>query len=162
MPRVTRAGKHSRTLFMSDWPHAKIRSTALAYIGKHAMDPGTWRYTLIGGAHPEVAFRIRLEYGETSLVSFWLGHESWYLLSTRRVIGCYAGKCIDAAALDVREDHFGDFKGVRGVELELMKFRLITAGDVTLQYETGRASMAPIYYFRYWWTKYPILSKLRE
>ena len=33
---------------------------------------------------------------------------------------------------------------------------------VSLQYETGRGSMAPIYYFRYWWVKHPILHKLKE
>jgi len=42
-----------------------------------------------------------------------------------------------------------------------MTLRVNSRLRATLQYETGRASMAPIYYFRYWSIKYPILGKLR-
>jgi hypothetical protein len=146
---------------MNGWPHAKIRTTALAYIGKHCMNPDTWRFTLIGDAHPGVITHARLEHDEAPLVSFWLGEESWYLFSTRRILGSYGGKNVEAAALDVREDHFGDFKGIQGAELELMYLHLDSGFDAVLQYETSKASMAPIYYFRYWHVKYPVLDKLK-
>ena len=136
---------------MSDWPDAKIRSTALWYIGKHTMDPLTWQYTVVGDAQPEVLARAELQPGELPLVGFLLSAENWYLLTTRRVVGDHAGREVAAAALDVLEDRFGNFKGHGGTGLEIMTLRLVGGAEATLQYETGRASMAPIYYFRYWW-----------
>lgn len=146
---------------MGEWPDAKIRSTALWYIGKSSMDPQTWQYTLIGDAHPEVSGRVDLQSGESTLVSFFLMADCWYLFTTRRVVGAHAGHLVCAAALDVAEDRFGNFKGYGGVGLEVMHLRLTDGAEATLQYETGLASMAPIYYFRYWRIKYPILDKLR-
>jgi hypothetical protein len=146
---------------MIDWPDTKIRSTALRYINQHAMDLPTWRYTLVGTAQPEVLSRIELKPGELPLVSCFLGEASWYLLSTCRVLGAYADQNVDVAALDVHADHFGNFKGSGGARIELMTLRLTDGLEATLQYETGKASMAPIYYFRYWNIKYPLLGKLR-
>jgi hypothetical protein len=42
-----------------------------------------------------------------------------------------------------------------------MTLRFAGGEETVLQYETGRASMAPIYYIRYWKIKYPILDKLK-
>jgi hypothetical protein len=147
---------------MVDWPDRKIRSTALWYIGKHTMDPSTWRYTLVGEAHPEVLSRAKLEAGELPVVSFFNSEASWYLLTTRRVIGAFAGHSVAVSSLDVVKDDFNNFKGYGGVELEVRTLRLSGGGEATLQYETGRASMAPIYYFRYWKIKYPVLDKLKD
>jgi hypothetical protein len=122
---------------MSDWPDAKIRSTALWYIGKHTMDPPTWRYTLVGDAHPDVLGRAELEPGELPLVSFLLSEASWYMLTTRRVVGEHSGRRVKVAALDVLEDRFGNFTGYRAVELEVMTLRLAGAEEAALQYETG-------------------------
>ena len=72
---------------MGDWPDEKIRSTALFYIEKHLMEPATWPYTLVGKSHAEVASRAELQPGELPLVSFFLSEESWYLLTTRRILG---------------------------------------------------------------------------
>jgi hypothetical protein len=139
----------------------KICSTALWDIGKSSMDSPTWRYTLVGNAHPDVLGRTALEPGELPLVSFLFSELSWCLLTTRRVIGEFSGHPVKAAALDLLEDCFGNFKGYGGAELEVMTLRLAAGKEAALQYETGRASMAPICYFRYWKIKYPILDKLK-
>ena len=34
--------------------------------------------------------------------------------------------------------------------------------EVKLEYETFKASMAPIYYLMFWKRKYPILDKLKD
>lgn len=146
---------------MGEWPDVKIRSTALWYITKHTMDPPTWRYTLVGEAHPDIVRRTRLESGELPLVSFYLSEASSFVLTTRRVVGTYAGKRVDAAAISVLDDRFGNFKGYGDAELEVMKLRLASGHEAVLEYETGRASMASIYYFRYWRIKYPVLDKLK-
>jgi hypothetical protein len=148
---------------MSGWPDAKIRSTALWYIGKHTMDPPTWRYTRIGDGHPEVLSRAGLEPGELSLVSFFLSKASWYGLTTRRVVGSYSGRDVSVAAPDIVRDDFGDNpKGYGGVELQVMTLRHANGEEFALQFEAGRAWMAPIYYFSYWKIKYPILDKLKD
>ncbi len=146
---------------MSDWPDAKIRSTALWYIGKHTMAPPTWRCTLVDVAHPEVLRRAELEPCELPLVSFLFSDSSWYLLTTRRVVGEHSGHQVRVAALDVLNASFGNFKGYGGAEFEVMTLRHTGGHEVALQYETGPASMAPMYYFDYWTTKYPILDKLK-
>jgi hypothetical protein len=146
-----------------DWPDQKIRSTALWYVRNHSMDPETWRWTLLGEAHPQTAALADLEPGELALVSFFLSPESWYLFTTRRVLGTYAGQQIEARALDVVEDRFRNFKGtIGGVATEVMTLRLACGAEVRLEYETFLASMGPIYYFRYWRVKYPILHRLRD
>jgi hypothetical protein len=147
---------------MTEWPDAKIRSTALWYIAKALMDPMLWRFTLVGNAHPGVLARTGLGAEESPLVSFFLSEASWYVLSTRRVFGSYSSREIAVAALDVLEADFGDFKGFRGARVEVMTLRQASGLDACLQYETGRAAMAPIHYFRYWKLKYPILDKLRS
>lgn len=147
---------------MSNWPDAKIRATALWYIGKKTMDLPMWKYTRVGDAHPEVLGHAELEPGELPIVSFFVGKESWYLLTTRRVVGAYSGLSVRVATLDVRVQDFGNFKGYRSVELEVMRLQLANDHEVALQYETGRASMAPIYYFIYWEIKYPVLDMLKD
>lgn len=151
----------------TDWPHAKIRATALWFIGKHSMDPPTWRYTLLGDAHSEVLGRVVLEPGERPLVSFSFSETSWYLFTTRRVLGEYAGERVEAAARDVLGSESRDPKGRRGAELAVMTLHIDVGEDVPLrkaplQIETGRACMAPIYYLRYWKFKYPILDRLKD
>jgi hypothetical protein len=111
---------------MSEWPDAKIRSTALWYIGKHLMDPMSWRFTLVRDAHPGVSAHAGLGAEESPLLSFFLSEASWYVLSTRRVIGSYCGREVAVAALDVVEDHFGDFRGYGGAQVEVMTLRLST------------------------------------
>lgn len=146
---------------MNEWPDAKIRETALWYIHKHAMAPASWRYTRLGDAHPEVLPLVTLASGESPLVSFFLADTTWSLLTTRRVFGAYAGQGVDIAVLDVRANRFDDPKGSRGAALEVVTLDLARGGKAALQYETGRASMAPIYYFRYWVIKYPFLDTLK-
>jgi hypothetical protein len=94
-------------------------------------------------------------------VSFFLSQQSWYLLTSRRVLGSYSGLSVEVAALDIVKDDFVDPKGHNGSEIEVVTCWSANGSKAVLQYETGRASMAPIHYFRYWKLKYPILDKLR-
>ncbi len=146
---------------MDNWPDSTIRSVALWYIEKHIMAPSEWLYTHVGDAPQEVLSRVELQAGEAPLVSFFLSSESWYLLSTRRIIGASAGLMVSVNSLDVVDERFGDFKGRSGVTVEVMFLRLSSGLTVELQYETGRAAMAPMYYFTFWRMKYPILHKFK-
>ena len=125
------------------------------------MDPSTWLWTRLEEAHPEVLRFVDLQVGELPVISFFRSETSWYLFTSRRILGCFSGKSIKVAALEVVTDRFGNFKGYGGRETEVMTLHLSDGSDVTLEYETAKASMAPIYYLMYWQRKYPILDKLK-
>lgn len=147
---------------MDLWPDDKIRSTALRYISKHVMDPSTWRATVIGAMHPQSSSLVELETGEFPIVSCFHSDVSWYVLSTRRVLGACRSRVVDIGVLQVAKHAFGDFKGYGGSPTEFVNLESTDGGSISLEYETGKASMAPIYYFRYWAIKYPLLGKLQQ
>jgi hypothetical protein len=146
---------------MTDWPDEKIRFIALWSIRKPSMDPAAWRWTRLGDPHPEVLRYVQLQAGELPIVSFFRSESSWYLFTTRRILGSYLGQAVELAALDVVEDRFGNFKGHGGREIEVMALLTSSGSEVKLEYETFTASMAPIYYLMFWKRKYPILDKLK-
>ncbi len=146
---------------MTDWPDEKIRSVALWYIKKHSMDPTAWRWTQLAEPQPEVMGKVQLQPGELPIVSFFRSEASWYLLTTRRILGSHTGQAVELSALDVVKDRFGNFKGHGGHETEVMALQASDGSEVKLEYETFTASMAPIYYMMFWKRKYPILDKLK-
>ncbi|MEO5926505.1 MAG: hypothetical protein ABIR70_21990 [Bryobacteraceae bacterium] len=146
---------------MSDWPDDKIRSTALRYITKHLMDISTWRATTVGVLHPGLGSSVELQPGESPIVSCFHSAASWYVLSTRRILATCKNQKVDAGVLEVTSQDFSDFKGHGGSASEVMNLKLAGGQIAYLEFETGKASMAPIYFFRYWEIKYPILGKLR-
>lgn len=146
---------------MDQWPDAKIRSTALRYINKHTINPSAWAATSVGEIHPKLLTAVTLKLGELPIVSCFHSESSWYVLSTRRVLGVCAGQAVDVAAPEIVENHFGNFKGHRHSTSELMLLRLANGRVLELEYEAGPASMATIYYFRYWAIKHPVLAKLK-
>src|SRR5262245_46626756 len=103
---------------MTDWPDEKIRSVALWYIKKHSMDPTAWRWTRLGEPCPEITCLVQLQTGELPIVSFWRSDASWYLFTTRRILGSYSGNDVELSAITVSKDRFGNFKGHGGKETE--------------------------------------------
>ena len=146
---------------MADWPDEKIRNIAVWHIEKASIDPATWRCTLIGKVHPTVAERILMQEGELPIVSSFISDESWYLFTTRRLLGTYGGQRYDALPAEILQYEFGNFKGYGHEETAVMNLKFPGGREVELEYETGRASMAPIHYLRFWELKYPVLDKLR-
>jgi hypothetical protein len=145
---------------MTDWPDKKIRTVAQWYIEKASMDPATWRFTLIGTVHPAVSERITMQEGELPLVSCFFSDANWYLFTTRRMLGSYRSQQVAVVPTEIVEEKFGNFKGYRGEETNLLTLTLPDGRTMQLEYETGKASMAPIYYVRFWKIKYPVLDKL--
>lgn len=146
---------------MTEWPDKKIRSISLWSINKHAMNPAAWRWTRLDEPQPEVLSLVQLQAGELPVVSFFRSEASWYLFTTRRILGSYSGQGVELSALDVVKEHFGNFKGNGGRETEVMALQTSNGSEVKLEYETFTASMAPIYYLMFWKRKYPILHKLK-
>ena len=147
---------------MDDWPDTKIRNNADWYIRKHAMDPESWRYTRLADHHPEVVSHFGLQSGELLIVTSYISDSSWYALTTRRIVGTHDGSDIDLAATDISDDRFGNFKGYGDAQTEVMVLIDTAQRASRLEYETGKASMGPIYYFRFWSIKYAILDMLKD
>ncbi len=147
---------------MSEWPDEKIRTTALGYINKHVMNPSAWRATSVGEIHPKLTVLADMKLEELPIVSCFHSESSWSVLSTRRVVGVRYGQMVDLPVLDIVESRFGNFKGLGTSTSDLMRLRMANGRVLELEYETGPASMAPIYYFRYWAVKYPLLAKLKN
>ena len=111
--------------------------------------------------------RVELEPGELPLVSFFLSPESWYLFTTRRIVGRYNGHNVEVSPLDVVKDYFPkrrdlERRDLDEHEIKAMTLRLSDRTEVKLEFEAGCPSMGPIYYLRYWKFKYPILHKLKD
>lgn len=146
---------------MAEWPDEKIRNIALWYIEKASMDPATWRFTLIETAHPVVSERVVMQEGELPVVSCFISEDSWYLFTTRRIVGSYGGQKYEAAPAEVIEYHVRNFKGYGHQETDIMRLALPGDAELQLEYETGKASMAPIHYMLFWRLKFPVLDRLR-
>jgi len=91
----------------------------------------------------------------------WVINEfSWYTLTTERVIGVFGSHAVRERANDIETVDFGNFKGYGDRFTEIMTLSLGDNKKYRLEYETGSASMAPIYYFKFWDIKFPIIDKL--
>jgi hypothetical protein len=146
---------------VDNWPDQKIKNHAVFYIEQRSIEPATWRFTLIGAAHPEVSERVVMQEGELPLVSCFLSEASWYFFTTRRILGIYGGQRFELTPTEILEYHPGNFKAYGLGETLVMRLALSGGSDMQLEYETGIASMAPIQCIQFWKLKYPVLDKLR-
>ena len=145
---------------MNAWPHDKIHSVALRYIRKHVTKETDWRFTRIDALPERLARIVRLDPDERPLVSCFIDAQRWYAMTTVRIFGVARGSQFDCSPLDVAQWRWGDFKHGGRSEVELATFAMSNGTHLRIPYETGPASMAPIYYEQFWTIKYPILEKL--
>ena len=123
------------------------------------MDPDEWSHTLIGTLHSEIGQDVfRLSPAELVLVSCHFSPASWYVITTRRIVGTYYGRRSEVPAEDIDEDNFGNFKGYGQMEREVMTIRSLDSPESRFEFETGKASMAPIYALS---TLVPKLNQIR-
>lgn len=123
------------------------------------MNAPNWRYTKLDELHPDLPAAFALEADERALVTFLMDASHWYVMTTGRVLGANDG-LIAFRPLEVTSAKWGNFKyGTEDATTEA-RFDLVDGRTVRLVYEVGYASMAPIYYDRFWNLQYPILGKL--
>jgi hypothetical protein len=130
---------------MSDWPHSVIQAALLQYIRSHVKQ-SNWRFTQLEEVHDALARVIQLDPGELCVVSCFIDGQRWYVMTTTRVFGIYRGSRFD-------------FKQEGRVQIEVAEVQLISGEKFTLAYEAGFASIAPIYYERFWHTRYPTIER---
>jgi hypothetical protein len=142
---------------MTDARDAKIQRLCIAHIEKCAMDINDWTHTVLGRCHDE---RIALGENELPVVSIYFSADSWTLLTTRRVLGSYLGCGVNIPTLEIAGSNFGNFKGQGNKGSDVFALQTLSRQEMRLEYETGKPSMAPIYYFRFWAKKAPLLEML--
>lgn len=147
---------------MSEWPHSVIHAAVLQYIRGHATKQSNWRFTQLEVLHDALARVIQLETGELCVVSCFIDAQRWYVMTTGRVFGIYRGSRFDFSPLQIRKCTWGDFKHEGRLEIEVAEVLLTTGHKITLAYEAGFASIAPIYYERFWHSRYPALDRVAD
>jgi hypothetical protein len=123
----------------------RICDVCIASIRRHSMAPEDWAHTKIGVLHDEILEDVALAPSELVLVSCFISTASWYAITTRRIVGAYYGRKSDVSAAKITDDNFGNFKGYGQMAREVMTIRSLDTGEIRFEYETGNASMAPIY-----------------
>jgi hypothetical protein len=121
------------------------------------MDAESWTHTVIGELHPGLLELLVLDPSELPIASAYFSTESWWAITTRRITGCHRG---DVSSLDPRygvDAEWGNFKGIKRSEAlnspatEVATVTSARAGrPVRFEFETGKASMAPIYACMFW------------
>ena len=145
---------------MSDWPHRKIYTVATWYIHKNSYPENDWLYTKTGTLHAALATIVDLDACELPVVSCYIDGHSWCVMTTARVIAKTDGAVTHTLPLEVDRWEWGDFKTGLKPEIGTARLQLRDRTSILIPYETGKASMAPIYYERFWCIKYPVLDIL--
>jgi hypothetical protein len=145
---------------MTGWPDEAIRVAATWYIHSHCMHEEKWRYTRLLSIHATPKSNVSFESNEVPIVSCEIAPASWYLMTSRRLIASCNHLSFEVNPLDIEDWNWGDFKTDLNLQIGDAKISVRNAGDRSFQYETGWASMAPIYYARFWLVKFPVLPKL--
>jgi len=124
------------------------------------MQESQWRFTVLDAMAQRLARIVRLETTERAIVTCFIDAQRWYVMTSSRIFGVLQGSKFNCSPLDVTQWRWGDFKHAGRSEIETATLALTNGTHLRLPYETGPAAMGPMYYERFWTTKYPVLEKL--
>lgn len=109
-----------------------------------------WRYTCLQVAHECLEPLISLEPDELPIVSCSIDADSWFVMTSKQIE--ISNKCqrdtVDP--LEIKSADWGDFKTDLQPEIGTATLVLNDETSLSLPYETGYASMAPIHYVKFW------------
>ena len=144
----------------AEWPDRGAHDVAVASIRRHSMKMDEWEWTAIAELRPQLAHRVLLHAQELPLASAFINDKSWYAFTTRRIVACHGGVIGEIDPRYGIESKFSMFfKGMPGdldrtdnrLPIETAHVRSLRTGEsIAFEYETGYASMAPIYAIRFW------------
>jgi hypothetical protein len=119
------------------------------------MHENHWEWTILDRVHEVVAAHTAFGKEEYPIVSFCSGSHDWTLMTTHRIIGSLEGGQIEISRDEFGTTDFGDFKqDLDSPRITQARVKVRGKNQIFL-YESGYASMAPIYYFRFWSLKWP-------
>jgi hypothetical protein len=143
---------------MTAWPHEKVRGVALWYIRRHVRKEDAWCFTQLDSLPESLAGIAQFEPEELPVVACYIDPARWYVMSTSRIFGAYRSSQFDVTPLDVVKWRWGVSKGRGNMgSVETAQLSLADRSRIAIAYETGYASMAPMYYERFWRGKYRAL-----
>ncbi len=145
---------------MTEWPHEAIYIAATWYIRQHCMREVEWRYTCLQIAHEPLQSLISLEPDELPIVSCFIDTDSWFVMTSKRIEISNKDRRDTVIPLEIKSWDWGDFKAGMEPKIGAATLTLNDGTSLSLPYETGYASMAPIHYEMFWSVKYPALDKL--
>lgn len=115
-----------------------------------------WEWTILDSVHELVGRQIVLQDGEYPIISFCAGADDWTLTTTHRMVGSVDAERAEIDRENFSTTDFGNFKqDLDSPRIVQAKINL-RGKSQTFLYESGYASMAPIYYFRFWKLKWPV------
>ena len=145
----------------------KIFDIAVANIRRNSMESADWKHTSIGRLHHAFRDEFLAPSEELVLASGFISSQNWYAFTTRRIASCFEGSIIEANPENLIRSEFENFKGFgpnaarQGeIPIELALLNFSDGGTLRFQFETGSASMVPIYAAMYWERKHRFLDKL--
>ena len=144
---------------MSDWPHEAICTVAIWYIRQNCSGESMWRYTSLEDMHKPLQSVVTLEPNELPIVSCHIDSERWYVMTTARIRVCNEDLRSSIDPLERVRSDWRKFKDLDPPQIGMATITLKDGSSINLPYGTGVASMAPIYYERFWFIKYPALDK---
>jgi hypothetical protein len=139
-----------------------IQAALLQFIRSHAMKQSNWRFTQLEVVHDALARVIQLAANELCVVSCFIDGQRWYVMTTTRVFGIYRGSRFEFSPLHIRKCTWGDFKQEGPLPIDVAEVQLIGGEKISLAYEAGFAAIAPIYYERFWHTRFPALERVAD
>ena len=145
---------------MYEWPHDKIRTVAFWYICRNCSHEDQWLYTRLLHLHDELTSVVSLQASERPIVSCYIDEGRWFVMTSARMIIFNDNQKVVASPLDLTRWQWGDFKTDLEPRIGTATIVLKDGTSFSFQYETGYASMAPIYYVLFWDVKYPALHNL--
>lgn len=145
---------------MTEWPHEAIYTVAIWYIRQTCMRESEWLYTCLEVAHEPLHREVSFEPAERPIVSCFIDTDSWFVMTSKRIEISNTCQRVTVNPLEIKSWDWGDFKTNGKPEVGVATLNLNDETSVSLPYETGYASMAPIHYVMFWSVKYPALDKL--
>jgi hypothetical protein len=158
-PDANTEGRYGISARMSECPHTTIRTELLQYIRSHVMQQANWRFTQLEQVHDALSRVIQLAGEELCVVSCFIDGQRWYVMTTARVFGIYRGSRFEFSPLHIRRCTWGDFDREGRLQIEVAEIQLSGGDKITFAYEAGFAAIAPIYYTRFWHTRFPSLER---
>ena len=137
----------------------KIQGVALKLIKNSSMDISEWKYTILGSIHTIILDHVKLEKDELPIISIYISDSNWSVYTTRRIFGIYAGEESQILSSSKISGEYGNAKD-KNNESKVATYKL-NGKESRFTYETGKASMAPIHYIKFWNLKFPILKILK-
>lgn len=112
--------------------------------------------TILDDIHPSIRPNVQLDEDEFPVASFFAGDGDWTLYTTNHLIGEIDGARTCTKRSDFGSCDFGDFK--QDLDSACVKRATMSclSNRVHFLYESGYASMVPIYYFKFWSLKWPV------